>query len=118
MLNSRCYYVLMTVSNVGCSSAQNNLGSFYEHGSNGLQVDQKKSVQFFLKAANQGVETAQYNLASHYYAGSCGLPQDFQEAARWYRYAADQGYGSAMYAAMRLLLLLFLFFVLNETPRH
>ncbi|KAF9105637.1 hypothetical protein BGX27_009537 [Mortierella sp. AM989] len=64
-------------------------GMAYFEGS-GIQKDDLKAMEFFVKAADQGHISAQFHVGCMYYYGN-GVTQDRSEAAKWYEKAANQG---------------------------
>ena len=78
----RAKEIYTELANEGNLSAMNNLGC--------LEVD-KKSVEWFLKAAKKGDEVAQYNIARHYRYG-IAVEQDVEMALEYYKKSANQGY--------------------------
>ena len=62
-------------------AAQYALGRRYATG-DGVSLDDRKAVSWFIKAAEQGYIPAESKLGSFYYNGR-GVPQNFNEAYRW-----------------------------------
>ena len=60
----------------------------YHHG-RGVDVNYKKAVEWWEKAAEQGYAMAQYNLGTMYEVG-LGVGQSDSMAMRWYAKAAAQ----------------------------
>ena len=56
-----------------------------------MDVNYKKAIEWFEKAAEQGYADAQYNLGNIYENGSGGVDQSDSMAMRWYATAAAQG---------------------------
>lgn len=72
------------------------LGTDYEYGNNGKELDYEKAVESYLSAAEMGHAEAQFALAFLYYIGATASgTQD--DAVRWMKQSADQGYSSALY---------------------
>lgn len=61
------------------------LGSLYFKN-----LDYKKAMEWYLKAANNGNAKAQYNLGAMYVNG-IGVKSDYVEARKWLEKAATQG---------------------------
>jgi hypothetical protein len=78
----------------GDAIAQNNLGSFYQHGL-GVATNYSKAVELYRWSADQGFAMAQNSLGYMYDLG-LGVPKDEAVAVSWYRRAAEQGYPEAM----------------------
>src|SRR5689334_21732754 len=62
--------------------AQNSIGCMYKKGE-GVELDFKEAIKWFLLAANQNDSDAQYKIGMMYYEGK-GVEQDFKEAMKWY----------------------------------
>ncbi len=73
-----------------------NMGAAYDNGTFGQQVDPKKAVFWYRKAAQKGLAKAQFALA-HSYATGNGLKQSYIKALPWMHQAALQGEVDAMY---------------------
>jgi len=58
--------------------------------------DDKKSVEWYIKAAEQGNRDAQYHLGIMYVNGE-GVPKDYKKAVKWYTKAGKQGEPNAQY---------------------
>ena len=59
-------------------------------------VNYKKAVEWYKKAAEQGYAKAQYNLGVMYDNGR-GVDVNYKKAAEWYEKAAEQGLAEAQY---------------------
>ena len=79
----------------GNSSAQFNVGGFYELGQGGVAQDYAEAARWYRKSADQGYPAAQHRLWILYVEG-LGVPQNNGDAAKWFRSAADQGYPAAV----------------------
>lgn len=73
----------------GDPNAQNALGLRYATG-DGVQLDEREAVRWFIKAAEQGNVLAQSKLGSIYYSGR-GVPQDSNRAYFWMAVARLNG---------------------------
>ena len=73
----------------GDTVAQYNLGSMYWSGE-GVLIDHKQAVKWYLKAAEQGNANAQYNLGGMYEVGH-GVPEDLVTAYAWAKIAQVNG---------------------------
>ena len=81
---------------LGHPDAQFALAALLEYGEDGIEQDQPRAFELFLKAANQDHIQAQFRLANCY-ASASGTSQDNEMAFRWYKKAADQGFSEAEY---------------------
>ena len=79
----------------GTRNAQYNLGVMYKNG-HGVDVNYKKAIEWYEKAAKQGDANAQYNLGVMYHHGH-GVDVNYKKAIEWYEKAAKQGYADAQY---------------------
>lgn len=73
----------------GSAEGQYQLGCLYNRG-DGLPHDDKKSFEWFLKAAELGHAKAQNEVGDAYWFGR-GVKWNYAEAVKWYRKAAEQG---------------------------
>ena len=73
----------------------------YQHG-HGVDVNYKKAMEWFEKAAEQGYALAQYNLGIMHESGD-GVGQSDSMAMRWYAKAAAQGFEPARKAKSEIL---------------
>ncbi len=73
-------------------SVQTRIGWIYGHAT--ALLDEKKSIEWFQKAADQGYPPGQYNLASSYENGD-GIEKDYEKALFWYRKASNQNLPAA-----------------------
>ena len=78
---------LMEKSN---AMAYNQLAGYCADGSHGLQQDQVKANELYLKAGELGCAEAYYNLGCSYYAGN-GVEMDKKKAKHYYELAAMKG---------------------------
>ncbi|KAF9092922.1 hypothetical protein BGX23_003799 [Mortierella sp. AD031] len=85
---------ITTEAEQGDADAQPKLGNMYITG-NGLALDYKEAMKWFLKAADQGVAQAQANIGLLYYGGH-DVPKDYAMAIEWFLKAANQGLASAL----------------------
>ncbi|SNT70785.1 zinc-dependent peptidase [Psychrobacter sp. LV10R520-6] len=76
----------------------------YEKGI-GVQQDNAKAFEWYLKSANQGNAQAQSNLGAMYDQG-IGVQQDYAEAFEWYTRSASQGDARAQFKFVMLSYLL------------
>jgi hypothetical protein len=63
----------------------------------GVEVDKKKAVEWYTKAAEQGNINAQYNLGLMYRDGE-GVEQNLDKAVEWLQKAADASHPEAQAA--------------------
>ena len=75
------------------------MGSCYEYGGLGCDVDPRKSIAWYSRAAAKGNAEAELSLSGCYLTGEEGvLPQSDQEAFLWAQRAAEKGLAKAEYA--------------------
>lgn len=72
---------LLQLASKGDPVAQNALGLRYATGE-GIRLDEREAVRWFIKSAEQGYVPAQSKLGSIYYSGR-GVPQDSTRAYFW-----------------------------------
>jgi len=72
------------------------LGCCYRNGE-GVEQDNEKAVEWFLKAAEQGNAEAQFALGVCYHNGE-GVKQDYEQTIKWLQKAAEQGHKDAFHA--------------------
>lgn len=77
-----------------------NLGVCYYYG-NGVEMDKRKAVRYYQRAAALGHPFGQYNLAVACEYGQ-GTPKDMKKAIEFYRKAAEQHVNQAIEALIRL----------------
>lgn len=78
-----------TCSKKGVAEAQNRVGHYYCNGY-GVEKDEVKAVEWFLKAAEKGNAVAQYNLGICFRNGY-GVKKDDEKAVEWYIKSANLG---------------------------
>jgi uncharacterized protein len=84
---------------LGFPPAQFRLGVCYEYGNLGCEVDPRKSIAWYSRAAEQGYAEAELSLSGWYLTGAEGiLQQSDQEAYLWALKAAEQGSAKAEFA--------------------
>ena len=72
----------------GDESAQNMLGTFYQHGTAGaVEKDNNKAAYWYLRAAKQGDDQSQLEIGWMYYGGD-GVVKDYVEAYKWFNIAS------------------------------
>lgn len=77
--------------------AQTKMGVIYARGlMDKVEIDKKKAVEWYRKAADQGYPNGQWNLAFMYVRGE-GVNEDFDKARELFLQAAEQGYAPAEY---------------------
>ncbi len=81
--------------------AQFALGVMYFRGI-GVEQDQTKGTDYYLRAANLGFGSAQFNLGLAYYSGS-GVDQDRNQSQYWWLQAATQDHPVAQYNLAAIL---------------
>lgn len=86
-------------ANLGYKYSQWRLGSAYEYGTLGVQIDPRQSIGWYTRAAAQGEHQSEFALSGWYLTGSEPLlAQSDQEAYLWARKAASSGLSKAEYA--------------------
>jgi uncharacterized protein len=89
---------------LGYAPSQYKLGLAYEFGQLGLNIDPKRSIAWYTKAAQQGEADAELALSGWYLTGfESVLRQSDKEAYLWARKAADKGLAKAEYAVAYFL---------------
>ncbi|KAK4685042.1 uncharacterized protein P7C73_g5114, partial [Tremellales sp. Uapishka_1] len=84
---------------LGYAPAQFKLGSCHEFGTLGCQIDPRRSIAWYTRAAEKGDSEAELALSGWYLTGSEGvLKQSDTEAYLWGRKAANKGLAKAEYA--------------------
>jgi TPR repeat protein len=84
---------------LGHPPAQFKLGYCYENKCLGCNIDPRKSIAWYSRAAEQGEPEAELALSGWYLTGAEGiLPQSDQEAFLWAQRAAEKGLAKAEYA--------------------
>lgn len=85
---------LMLKAKSGDSAAQYNLGTMYDVGE-GVEENEEKAIEWYLKAANQGHSQAQYMMGMMYETSEC-LSNDAQQSLEWFQKSAAQGNRDAL----------------------
>ena len=85
----------------GSAEGEYQLGRMYDRG-DGFPHDNKKSLEWFLKAADQGHAKAQNEVGDAYRFGR-GVKWNYAEAVKWYRKAAEQGQVDAQISLGQIL---------------
>lgn len=91
-------YWFQRAADLGHAWSQNEVGNMYKEGTYGVEIDLKKSVGWFRKAAEGGDEIATHNLGLAYRDG-LGVQQDDFEATKYFLQSAEKGYANAYYEA-------------------
>jgi hypothetical protein len=81
MVGTASFEQLRRMAEQGDPLAQNTLGLRYATGE-GVKLDEREAVRWYIKAAEQGNVTAQSKLGSIYFSGR-GVPQDSTQAYFW-----------------------------------
>ncbi|WWC73245.1 uncharacterized protein I206_107211 [Kwoniella pini CBS 10737] len=90
---------LTQAAQLGYAPAQFKLGSCHEFGTLGCQIDPRRSIAWYTRAAEKGDVEAELALSGWYLTGSEGvLKQSDTEAYLWGRKAANKGHAKAEYA--------------------
>jgi TIR domain/Sel1 repeat len=84
-------------ANRGDAASENALGIKYAEGLDGLQHDDTKAVEWYLKSALQGNASAETNVGDMYFFGRGGLSKSYSDALSWYLKAAQQNWPDAQY---------------------
>jgi TPR repeat protein len=91
--------LFLRAAQLGYSPSQHKLGCAFEYGLMNLQVNPRRSIAWYTRAAESGYSEAELALSGWYLTGAEGiLPQSSQEAYLWARKAADKGLSNAEYA--------------------
>jgi len=91
--------LLTQAANLGYKYSQHRLGSAYEYGTLGVQIDPRQSIAWYSRAAQQGEHQSEFALSGWYLTGSEPLlAQSDTEAYLWARKAAASGLAKAEYA--------------------
>ena len=88
-LYEKAHACFMQPENRQNPKAWNTLGIMYNNGY-GVEKDERKAVEWYMKAAMNGYAVSQYNLACQYEEGQ-GVERDYTRALYWYKKAADNG---------------------------
>ncbi|MEE2791967.1 MAG: tetratricopeptide repeat protein [Acidobacteriota bacterium] len=88
---------LRTRAEQGDAVAQNDLGTAYATGGQGVLQNHAEAAEWFRLAAEQGHAGAQFSLGFAFASGD-GVPQDAVYSRRWFRLAAEQGHVGAQFA--------------------
>jgi TPR repeat protein len=84
---------------LGHAPAQHKLGACFEYGSLGCEVDPRRSIAWYSRAAEQSDPEAELALSGWYLTGVDGiLPQSDTEAFLWGQKAAEKGSAKAEFA--------------------
>lgn len=78
------------------------IGRFYKEGKAGLEHNDKKAFEYYLKAAKLGHAEAQNSVAVFYERGFDVCDINMSEAAIWYKKSAEQNFVYAQYNLGRL----------------
>lgn len=81
-------YWLIMAAKSNDALAQNDLGTFYEHG-RGLRQNYQKALELYQQAAINGSRTGEHNVGMMFYNGN-GVIQDYQQAAKHFFSAAQK----------------------------
>ena len=92
-LYEKAHACFMQPENRQNPKAWNTLGIMYNNGY-GVEKDERKAVEWYMKAAMNGYAVSQHNLACQYEEGQ-GVERDYTRAMFWYEKAAEQNDSSA-----------------------
>ena len=93
------FQLFSQAADLGYKYSQFRLGSAYEYGLLGLQIDARQSIAWYTRAAAQGEHQSELALSGWYLTGAEPLlQQSDQEAYLWARKAAQSGLAKAEYA--------------------
>ncbi|KAI8803478.1 hypothetical protein BJ742DRAFT_749017 [Cladochytrium replicatum] len=91
--------LFLKAAQLGYAPSQYKLGLCYEYGLLNVNVDSRKSIAWYTRAAEQGEPEAELALSGWYLTGADEtLSQSDTEAYLWARKAADKGLAKAEYA--------------------
>lgn len=95
----KAYELFLKAAKLGYPPSQFRLGCAYEYGTLGCQINPKRSIAWYSKAAEKGEPESELALSGWYLTGSEGiLQQSDTEAYLWARKAAEKGLAKAEYA--------------------
>lgn len=95
----RAFELFLKAAKLGYPPSQFRLGCSYEYGTLGCNIDPKRSIAWYSKAAEKGEPESELALSGWYLTGSEGiLQQSDTEAYLWARRAAEKGLAKAEYA--------------------
>jgi TPR repeat protein len=95
----KAFDLFLKAAKFGYAPSQFRLGCSYEYGTLGCQIDPKRSIAWYSKAAEKGEPESELALSGWYLTGSEGiLQQSDTEAYLWARRAAEKGLAKAEYA--------------------
>jgi TPR repeat protein len=95
----KAYDLFVKAAKLGYPPSQFRLGCAYEYGTLGCQINPKRSIAWYSKAAEKGEPESELALSGWYLTGSEGiLQQSDTEAYLWARRAAEKGLAKAEYA--------------------
>jgi len=83
-------------ADLGHAEAQGMMADRYYFGSDGVDEDLEKCVEWAKKAAAGGDRLGQYWLGYAYQFAEGGVAKDWAQALEWYEKAAEQGHATAM----------------------
>lgn len=86
--------ILFDLAKRGYAPAQEEIGSRYRLGRDGLCLDPAKALEWYLRAAEQGHAEGQFGVGCIYYNGE-GVAKDKKRSKLWFEKAAAQEYGPA-----------------------
>ncbi|AKP73934.1 Polar organelle development protein [Piscirickettsia salmonis] len=89
----KAFEVALAAAKYGHREARFYIGNSLFYG-RGIEIDQERSIFWYLKAAQQGHLAAMMRVAQIFDYG-CGQKEDKEEAAHWYSIAAKRGYVAA-----------------------
>lgn len=93
------FSLFQQAADLGYKYSQFRLGSTWEYGLLGCQIDARQSIAWYTRAAAQGEHQSELALSGWYLTGSEPLlQQSDQEAFLWARKAAQSGLAKAEYA--------------------
>jgi TPR repeat protein len=86
--------LLFDLAKRGYAPAQEEIGTRYRLGQDGLPKDSVKALEWYLKAAEQGHAEAQFGVGCLFYNGE-GIAKDKQRSKAWFEKASAQEHGPA-----------------------
>lgn len=95
----KAFDLFVKAAKLGYPPSQFRLGCSYEYGTLSCNIDPKRSIAWYSKAAEKGEPESELALSGWYLTGSEGiLQQSDTEAYLWARRAAEKGLAKAEYA--------------------
>lgn len=95
--DSDCANAVIQMADKGDPIMQFRAGLIYE-GGHGVEVDFKKALDYYLKAANNGHIESNYNIAIMYTRSRIDMKEDIETAIKYFTIASDNGFEASSLA--------------------